>query len=374
VPLPKNDANVLFAVNNAASFNGIQTPVAYYTTIKGRCVKSDGSTAPPPCDAVAGAVKVGNASGGLIPTVNYEAANGGQQCPLPPGASPTTPAMACGVAVGGSRGFNTYVAGVVGINQLTASAGATAVSGAVVGGCPGNVPCGFLPVTLPLQLSDCNGQNKWDYTSGTGPWLITDQPPYTGTNERILPICGTGPGSVGWLNFTPSNPNCSGNGAAYIACDITNPANPPLTLPAWINTQNGNTNASQVDTAVNIYDNQVVLIPIYDCTGQNIGQQIPATTPCPNPWTGNGAGLYYRITALAPFLLDHAYINGNPAVSGSHKICDGQPWSAGSPSTQGNGATGCLKGWFVDALITDTTIGIGGGTIRPPAFGVQLIR
>ena len=63
-PLPKNDANILAAVNNAANFNSIQTPVAYYTTLKGRCVKSDGSTSAPPCDAVVGAVRVGSAAGG----------------------------------------------------------------------------------------------------------------------------------------------------------------------------------------------------------------------------------------------------------------------------------------------------------------------
>ena len=133
-----------------------------------------------------------------------------------------------------------------------------------------------------------------------------------------------------------------------------------MTLPAWINTQTGNTNDNNVDAAVNVYDGQVILIPIYDCTGQNIGQQISATTACPNPWTGNGSGLYYHIVALAPFLLDHAFINGNPKVSGNIRVCDGYPNSPGLPSTQGNGATGCLKGWFVDTLITDVPIGLGG--------------
>ena len=135
--------------------------------------------------------------------MNYRSANGGQQCPLPPGADIHLSAMACGVTASGSRDFSTYVAGVVGITRLTSSANATAVSGAVVGGCPGNVPCNFVPVTVPINLADCDGQNNWTYTSGAGPWAITDSPPYTALNERIIPLCGTGPGSVGWLNFVP---------------------------------------------------------------------------------------------------------------------------------------------------------------------------
>lgn len=375
-PLPITDLNVSIAVRNAASFNGMrpQDMDAYYTTITGRCILSGGGTAAPPCDQAAGAVAVGN---GAIPTVSYDAANGGQQCPVPTGSDPkSVPALACGVAASGSLSFATYFAGVVGINQLGASARATAVAGAVTTFCAGNVPCNLLPLTIPATVTSCDGQNKYSYP-GSGPYTVVDSP--TAANEEIVPICGTGDGSVGWLAFQPEDSSCGG-GKSDLECDITTPDNPPLTLPAWINTETGNTNSLPIDTAVNTYDGQVVYLPLFTCLADQQytgGQQIPTSLACPASGykLHKGSNLYYRIEYAAPFLLDHAYINGNPKISGAY-ACDGgnPPGNPGSPPSGGNGATGCLKGWFVPTLLgPGSTVGLGGG-LPTTAFGVQLIR
>ncbi len=378
-PLPQTDQNVLIAVNNAASFNGVAAPVAYYTTVKGRCILSDGSTAAPPCSSQPNAVKVGS---GSIPTVAYDATNGGQQCPIPPGDDPaTTPALACGVAVFGSRSFRTYAAGAIGITKLSASAQATAVAGAVTGVCAGDVSCGFLPLTIPTSVSTCDNTNKWSY--GQGPYVPISTPPGpVASNEVIIPVCGTGPGSVGWLAIQPED----GNGTTDLVNDVTTPDNPPIYLPSWINAETGNTNDAGLDTAVNGYDGQVVLLPLYDCTADVKvvgGQQNPATSPalCSGLTSqqlngGTGSGLYYHLYQVVPFLLDKAYLNGNPKIDGT-RACDGgnPPDNPGITPSGGNGATGCLKGWFISEQYgPGVVVGLGSGQTPSTSFGVQLIR
>ena len=122
------------------------------------------------------------------------------------GAGALPPATAYGVEVGGSRTFNTFmgsifslVPGGTGVAQFTATAKATAIAGQVKGICPGDAPCGFLPVTFPTNLTLCDGSGK-QVSFGVGN-------PYRFGNvgdpnsEVILPLCKTGPGTVGWLDI-----------------------------------------------------------------------------------------------------------------------------------------------------------------------------
>jgi Putative Flp pilus-assembly TadE/G-like len=368
--LPTTDGDVLNAVDAAAVSNSLATPIAYYTTVAGQCILTTGGTAPPPCSAVANAVKVGN---GVIPTVAPDA-NGQPQCPLPYGVAASTWAPACGVAVFGAKTFGTYLVGIVGIRQWTASASATAIAGAATGICPAGSPCGFLPLTFPIGLTLCDGSNKQVDFPGGAPYNIAT-PPFNSSNESIIPLCSTGPGSVGWLAIQPED-NACGGGVNDLACDITTPDNPPLTLPVWLQTQTGNTNSKQIQDAINnkyagsivgTYEpgsDAIVIIPLYDCLEDNVGQLHPGPA-CPNPpQKTSGNNTYYHIVSIASFIIDHAYIQAN------NPECNTTP---GQPPVGGNGATGCLKGWFTE--ITQPTGPFGTGYGNPNVvFGVQLIR
>ncbi|HYK94338.1 MAG TPA: pilus assembly protein TadG-related protein [Candidatus Dormibacteraeota bacterium] len=381
--LPKTDADVLNAVNSVATSNGIATPIAYYTTVKGNCILSDQTAAAPPCTVLANAVRVGS---GLIPTVGRDASNN-PQCPLPyysdtnGDVTPsTTPASACGVAVYGSKTFPTYVARSIGISQMSASAAATAVAGAQVTICPAGAPCGFLPITFPSLLTACGSTNKLDLLHQL-PYLIVPQgTALTESNESIIQICGTNAGSVGFIAIQPED----GNGVNDLGNDIVTPDNPPLFLPFWANAQTGNTNA--IEAQVNTYAGQIVgtyepgldqpvTLPIYDCTASVSvvgGQQNPATNPAqcsglsPSDLNGGtGNNLYYHIPVVAAFVLDHAYIQGKNKTE-----CNSAP---GIVIGTGNGATSCLKGWFTS--ISSPSTGVGAGFGQPnTAFGIQLIR
>ncbi len=341
--LPKTDQDVLAAVNSAAANNGISpAPTSYYTDIDG--------------DRLNPEVVVGSLSPGALP-----------------------PASAYGVEANGSRTFSTFMGGIFaalpggnGINQLSASARATAIAGQVQGICPADAPCGFLPVTFPYLLTLCDGSNK---QIGFG-----EGSPYTFGNvgdpnsEVILPLCQTGPGSVGWLDFDPHDPSCNGNGSAYLACEIAKPGNTGLDIPIWVHTVPGNTNSTQVQDAMNQFIGKTVQIPFYECTSDNVGQVGPAPycpgstidpgTPVATPGT-NGNNTYYRLVAVGNFVLDHAYIQTN------NPECKTGP---GSPIPVGNGATGCLKGWFVEALNFGGPIGMPSDNFPWAAYGTQLIR
>jgi hypothetical protein len=189
----------------------------------------------------------------------------------------------------------------------------------------------------------------------------------------ILPLCQTGPGSVGWLDVSPHDPSCNGNGSSYLACEITHPGNKGLTLPIWIHTVPGNTNSVLVQDAMNTLIGKTVTIPFYECMSDDVGQVGPAPY-CPgstiDPGTpiaprSNGNNSYYRIVAIGNFVLDRAHIQG------SNPECNQSP---GSPFAGGNGATGFLKGWLVDALNFGDPIGLPSESYPWAAYGTQLIR
>ncbi len=319
----RNDGNVATAVANLANANTLPAPVGWYTNINGQLVDASG--------AVVGTT----ASAKVV------------------GSGDPIPATAAGVRVGGTRSFGTFFARVLGMSSFNASAEATAVSGVLAGVCPADAGCGILPVTFPVVVSSCDGTNNM--VPGQNEWALQpyQNPMPTGT-MAIVPLCTTGPGSVGWLDLGPGN----------LAQEIVNPTNRAFDVPTWLQTKTGNVNAVEDEINDN-YAGTIVLIPMFDgtCRVQPAGS---ALGDCANAGTGVGNNTWYHIPKFTAFYLHRAYIQGNNAQQ-----CNQAP---GSPFVGGNGATACFKGWFV-RYITQGPVQSGGvGTTDPSAIGVQLIR
>ena len=108
----------------------------------------------------------------------------------------------------------------------------------------------------------------------------------------------------------------------------------------------------------------MVYVPIHDNTcGTKPADSDPV---CPGGnWTGNGNNVHYHIPYWVGFKLDGAFTQGNDAE------CNQLP---GAPFSGGNGATGCLKGWFVSKVIAPgpiSTVVINPGD--PVALAIALI-
>jgi Flp pilus assembly protein TadG len=276
--------------------------------------------------------------------------------PIVVSAATALPTDARGVHVGGDRVVGTTLARVIGITSLTASADATAIAGAASGGCPPDTSCGLLPVTFPVQVSECDGTGN--LVIGTSPeWPLVGpandgDPAY----EAIVPLCKISEGAVGWLDLAPGN----------LQDEIVTPVN-DFAYPSWVQTQPGNPNSVEDEININ-YADKVVLIPMFDGTCRIK----PATgaTPCPDADKGVdpvGNNTYYHIPYLAAFHLDQAYIQG--ANVNSCATDPGNPHV--DPSTPG--FLGCLKGWFVDYILpgeVNPTTTITDATV----IAMQLIR
>jgi hypothetical protein len=256
------------------------------------------------------------------------------------GSGGTIPAGAQGVLAAASQDFDTFIMRIVGFTQLTAEADATAVVGAVEGICPANQGCGSLPVTFPRTLDTCDGTNS--RVVGEDEWepINPDVVPLTQNNLVIVPLCQTGPGSVGWLDL----------GCGNLQQAVENPCHGPIPIPAWLQTQTGNVNnledelSAYAGAQVGVPEEEdlVIRIPIHDNTCRSDLSDSAPPSDCPQgDWSGNGNNLYYHIPYWAGFKLDAAYTGGNDDE------CDEAP---GLPPAGGNGATGCLKGWFVSII------------------------
>jgi Putative Flp pilus-assembly TadE/G-like len=311
------------------------------------------------CQAVYGAA----AQNGIDLTSAYYTNYDGSQN-LAKVGSGSVPTGAQGIHAIGTKQFSTYVARVIGINDMTATTEATAVTGIIVNFCPQGQVCGVLPVTFPISVTTCD--NTGSMQIGTDPWPITSD--YRITNPpntlSIVPLCKTGPGSVGWLDFSSIATSCSGT---QLYQQILNPCVVDLDLSkggVWIQTTSGNPNDTKVQNAVDSYDGQTVLIPLFDgtCKTQPSGPTLAACT------TGAGVGnnTWYHIPQFQGFHLYQAYIQGN-----NFPACNAAP---GRPLAGGNGGNGCLKGWFTNPA-ENGKIHIGPvqpGTSQP--LGVNLIK
>lgn len=307
---PKTDADVASAVTFSSGVNLI-TPVAYYTNVLGQPIDATGTVVAPESAAL-----VGNGT-------------------IPPNAQ--------GVHVNGTRTFDTTFARVVGLNQFTAGAEATAVTGKLVGGA-------FLPVIYPVNITDCeqNGslglpKDQWP-VSEPGP---PGQPPI-GT-EYIVPLCKTGSGSFQILDLDGTRNNCDE--------EVVNP--PPIqwdTFPVEVATDNGNNCAKRMVDEVNARSGEVVLVPICDNNDCN---------------TQGGSHATYHVTGVVAFYVDYMSDsnNKNNSLCQTHTNPDtGQVLQ----TIYGNGSSSCIAGWFIHFI---TTGPVGSGTIENgDAIGVQLIK
>jgi hypothetical protein len=278
------------------------------------------------------------------------------------GRGGSIPDDAAGVQVVGNRTFDTYLAGVVGMDSMTSGASATAMAGALRSICSAADGCGIAPVTFSIPITSCDGTSRplrigvdWPLVSEDVARSDTD-----GDYMSIVPLCKNGPGGVGWLDMGP--------GCGTLSQTITTPCNGPFDIPAWFQSSSGNSN--NVEAEMNAtYAGKLMLVPMFDATCR----EVPSTglpADCTDP--GNGDSLYYHIPRFADFLLDEAYIQGD-----DNAVCNSDP---GTPHIGGNGGTSCFKGWFVRYIMQGR---VGGwdeceeATIAEclePILGVQLTR
>ena len=197
---------------------------------------------------------------------------------VPVGADPTSapPSSAAGVQVGATKSFPTYFAGIVGINTISASTSATAITG-----WREVTPSILLPIAMPVTLPLCDNSGN----------LVNTNQGFPGVDEAafVMALCKSADGNVGWLDWTPT-----AGGVNEVDQSIKTPNNPPIPLPSWqYVTQTGNTNMSSIETDLRAYDGQVVFIPLFDAQcGSDPGD--PATTVCNDPPHGAGPGTTSR--------------------------------------------------------------------------------
>jgi hypothetical protein len=298
---------------------------------------------------------------------------------VPPcGTAGSIPAAAQGIRAGTSQNFDTFLMGVIGIRELTATANATAIVGPISGSGVG------LPVTFPqtMELCDESGDvhtiRDWNEANYDGSGLNDNVwTPYeilpTGTaldqdNLAIIPLCTTGPGSVGWLDFACGN----------LADQILEPCDIFVNIPGWVETNPGNINCCEGE--LNTYhgdepgvyeedgvddDNNVdvpVKLPIHTTTCEDSPTpeafdsdgdgDADALTPCPGgQWDGEGNNLDYGVPFWVAFVLDEAH------VQGSDRECEEAP---GNPQlVDPDGLIGCLKGWFIERIGPPDSVSIG---------------
>ena len=330
----KTDGDVGCAVEQAAAANGIANPVAFYTDISGYFLNP--SVQVGPCNAGGGAA---------------------------------VPTAAEGVKATGDRTFDTFLARVIGFNQFTSEANATAVAGILTEVCPADAGCAILPVTFPLTAIICDGTHQ-QIQIGTEDWPLVQSddpaaPNYANSsNEVIIPLCTTTNGSVGWLDL----------GCGNLSHTITTPCNASIPIPAWLHTQTGNVNslADELNDfagpLIGTADDSVVLLPINDntCSGQPADDD-PTCMNIDAEGSGNGQNMYYHIPKFAGFMIDQAYVSGH-----DHE-CEEPPGAPVMPAHT-TGFVGCFKGWFIRYVMEGPVRSGASGPQDPGVIGLQLIR
>ncbi len=272
------------------------------------------------------------------------------------------PSSAGGVTVTASRTFDTFLAGIAGMNTMDSGAEATALAGALEGICAASEGCAILPVTFSVPVQTCDGTNRPLEIGSEWP-LVSLETALADTSKSQMssvPLCRTGPGGVGWLDM--SQLGCPGNN---LADWVLTPCNEAFDIPVWVPTQPGN--ANNVESEMNSHRGKVVLIPMFDSTCR----EVPTSSlPADCTDAGNGNSIWYHIPQFAAFLLDQAHIQ-----SSNSSECNSAP---GLPLGGGNGSTSCIDGWFV-SFVSVGPVGairpcIGSGRCPQLMLGTQLVR
>jgi hypothetical protein len=321
------------------------------------------------CKAVYGSASTNSVAIGTALYTDYKGD------PLTAVGAGAMPAGAQGVRAIASRQFGTYFARALGISTFTATTQATAVTGVITTLCTPGSGCGLFPITVPFVTSTCD--NTGTLTPGTGPWPYLGDAQTTQANEAIVPLCkdqnnnigGGSAGSVGWLDYsTAIGATTTGTCSNTFQGAVLNPCITSLPFATWVQTFAGGVGKGGpvIQTAIDTFHNDIVQIPLFDGTCK----QKPAGTALADCAPGNigvGANTWYHIPAFGSFKVDYIYIDGN-----DRKQCD-QPY--GSPYVSGNGANGCLKGWWIVALPGAGVINLGAVTPSTSnQLGVQLIK
>jgi hypothetical protein len=337
------DADVMAAINQTATSNDITTIVnADYTDIDG--------------------VVIGPVGTGAIPSA------------------------AQGVHVGGSRDFDTYVGGVVGLRQWTASGEATAITGYAEESGFG----GLVPLTFPILLTQCEsggGSSKLFFPDDG----IVDPPdnpafgtswPFGPNNRVAIPLCSNGPGNVGWIDW-----DSGGGGVAQLTKYILGQIpNPPITTPRWYEvTETGGKTA--LDSPMDTLEGKDITIPIFHAEADDPSTAADETligtcdaipdaprdtiTNChPADIGANGQGWYFLET-FGVFHLEHSYIQGMH----QSECNDPALISTASPDTARNPVNNCLIGWFKDKVVArNMTVGSATATSEFTPLAIQLIH
>jgi hypothetical protein len=338
----KTDADVLAAVLLAGSENNISPPDAWYTDIYGNLLDPTGAIT----TDRANAAKVGSGA-------------------IPPSAA--------GVEAIGSQTFDTFLVRVIGFDQLTATAPATAVAGYVQDVCSAEAGCDVIPVTVPVTVLGCNGQGDPAPAVPTTYWAPTNAP-------QTIPLCKNGPGNVGWLDWTPT-----AGGTSELEQSIRYPDNDEMTIPDWFYvTSTGNVNSKSIEDALNeTWGGKVVLMPLFDvtCDATPTG---PGVNDCPSGHVGgHGQQQWYHLPQFAAFQFCGGTPNWCDGSYGPNNNEAGPSFAKGAyvngnntnPCDTGNGGTACLAGRFVQIIGGPYTVGPGSGA-NPATnvIGVQLLR
>jgi hypothetical protein len=339
----KTDADVAAAVLLAGTENAIDPPNAWYTDVYGNLLDPTGAIVASRADAA----KVGVV--GVIPP------------------------NAAGVEAIGSQTFPTFLVRVIGFDQLTATAPATAVAGYATDICSAEVGCDVIPVTVPVTVLGCDGQNDPAPAFPTSYWEPTDVP-------LTVPLCKAGPGNVGWLDWTPT-----AGGNSEVIQSILVPDNDQMTIPNWFYvTSTGNVNSAGVEDALNnTWGGQAVLFPMFDvtCDAQPTG---PGENDCPAGHVGgNGQQQWYHLPQFASFQFCGGTPNWCDGTYGPNNDVLGLSYAKGAyvngdntaTCDTGNGGTSCLAGRFVKIIGGPYAVGPGtGGNPATSVIGVQLLR
>lgn len=305
---PNTDAEVRAAVEATAADNEVVLESAVYTTFEGIPIGADVGL-------------LGN---------------------LPP------PDAAEGVLATAKADFDTFIAGIIGFNTLTARTDATSVAGYLIEAPGGSV----LPVTVPVTVPFCDGQG--DLQDGTEEWV-------PGVEYTVALCKNEADGNVGWLDWDAGNRDertdeCRGNGSSELACSIEEPNNPPLLIPGWFYVaETGNTNSALVQEAMESWIGEEVMIPIFDATCKDgpleEGEECEAGE-------GNGQGTWYHFTDWISITITSVHIQGSNAECGD---------SVGAGS-------GCFKGTFGGFMGPGRLGGATGEESPLAVVGTQLIE
>ena len=256
------DANVKAAIANAVTTNGGAAPT--FASPNGPVYVNQGGTVVP--SAGAAASYVGN---GAIPT------------------------GAAGVQVNSDRTWRPFFLGIIGVNNWTAAASATATGGFSAGG-PGTDGSDVFPAGISKSFFDtfpfCSGDINWtDTTSACYPKNLTPG------NLNV-------PGGFGWLKFgctgyglgqdPPANIGGCGNDSPFLKDEIG-----PPSKSYGCCTQVG---LSGLDQIGSLPGNKVDVSTKCD---YYINNKITVTVPVWDTAGGHGSGAWYHIIGFAGFQL-----------------------------------------------------------------------